>query len=75
MNTNHYGGSNLHKGFVVYTNDPRTPQVRLHVSGAVKGYISLSPTYLRFVGQEGQALSKSIPHQAIGRAHVCHQKN
>ena len=60
MNTAHYGGSTLRKGFTVYTNDPRIPQVRLQVVGKVKGFISLSPAYVRFVGREGQALSTSI---------------
>ena len=44
----------------MYTNDPRIPQVRLQVSGKVKGIISLSPTYVRFIGLEGQPLSESI---------------
>jgi hypothetical protein len=60
VHTSHRGGSKLHKAFTVYTNDPGKPEVRLVVSGKVKGYISLSPTFVRFVGLEGQSLSKAI---------------
>ena len=60
VSTAHRGGTTFNKGFTVFTNDPDQPKVRLVVNGTVKGYISYSPAYIRFVGQEGQELSKSI---------------
>lgn len=60
VKTQNRGGSTLRKGFTVFTNDPARPQVKLLVSGKVKGHISLSPTYIRFMGKAGQPLSRTI---------------
>ncbi len=60
VKTRNRGGSTLHKGFTVYTNDPSKSQVKLMVIGKVKGHISLSPAYIRFMGKEGQQLSRTV---------------
>ncbi len=60
VKTSHHGGSTLNKGFTVYTNDPKRPQVRLMVTGQVMGYIIMSPTYIRFMGHEGEPLTRTV---------------
>lgn len=50
----------MRKGFTVFTNDPAKSQVKLMVIGKVKGHISLSPAYIRFMGREGQPLSRTV---------------
>jgi hypothetical protein len=60
VDTSHRGGSTLNKGFTVFTNDRRLPSVRLQISGKIKGYISLSPQFVRLIGNEGQKISMAV---------------
>ncbi len=56
VKTKGYGGRNLHKRFVVQTNDKNHPKTILMVSGYVKAFAKLEPRYLRLIGQPGQKL-------------------
>ena len=56
VKTNNRGGTTLRKGFTVWTNDPAIPKVRLHISGKVKGYVTVSPKYIRLSGPTGQPI-------------------
>jgi len=56
VKTKGYGGRNLHKRFVVHTNDRKHPKTILMVRGHVKAFAKLEPRYLRIVGQPGQKL-------------------
>lgn len=60
VSTRSRGGETLHKGFSVYTNDPKKPQVRLEVFGKVKGYLKVAPNFVRLIGQAGQSLSQKV---------------
>ena len=56
VKTKGYGGRNMHKRFVVHTNDKKHPKTILMVNGHVKAFAKLEPRYLRIVGQAGQKL-------------------
>ena len=60
VNTKNHGGSTLRKHFTVMTNDPRQSRTDLTVSGQVKGFFSVSPSYIRLIGQEGDKIQASI---------------
>jgi hypothetical protein len=60
VNTKNRGGSNLRKGFSVFTNDPDRPRVRLSVSGTVKGYIAVAPKFIRLTGTVGQPIQRTV---------------
>jgi hypothetical protein len=60
VSTQNRGGQTLHKGFTVYTNDPKKPQVRLEVTGKVDAYLTVAPRYVRFIGKIDQPLQQSI---------------
>ena len=60
MNTENRGGNTLRKGFTVYTNDTLRPQVKLSVTGKVKGYVTLNPRAVRLFGPVGRPLSGSV---------------
>ncbi len=60
VKTKNRGGTTLRKGFTVWTNDPATPEVRLHISGKVKGYVTVAPSYVRLSGATGQSVKGVI---------------
>ena len=60
VNTRNRGGSTLHKGFKVFTNDPAKPEVTLQVTGKVKGYLTVAPAYVRLNGAVGQSISRKV---------------
>lgn len=60
VNTRNRGGTSLHKGFTVFTNDPSRQRVRLEIIGKVKGYVTVAPAYVRLTGPAGQAISRSV---------------
>jgi len=60
VGTKDRGGSTLHKGFTVFTNDPAKARVKLVVSGKVKGYMSVAPGYVRLFGNAGEPLSRNV---------------
>lgn len=60
VHTENRGGSTLHKGFAVFTNDPGKPKIHLKVSGKVKGYIAVEPGYVRLTGQVGQPIQQTV---------------
>ncbi len=57
VKTKGYGGRNMHKRFVVHTNDKKHPKTILRVSGHVKAFAKLEPRYLRLIGKPGQKLA------------------
>ncbi len=57
VKTKGYGGRNLHKRFVVHTNDKKHPKTVLMVSGHVKAFARIEPRYLRMIGNAGQKLT------------------
>ena len=59
VNTNGYGGKELHKNITVLTNDPQIPEYKLKISGMVKKFITIEPRVVRFEGKPGEVL-KSI---------------
>ena len=60
VSTKNRGGEKLHKGFTVYTNDRYRAQMRLEVVGRVLAYMTVSPTYVRFIGLVDQPLVQKI---------------
>ena len=60
VNTRNRGGSTLKKGFTVFTNDPANPQIKLRVTGKVKGYVTVAPRSVRLFGKVGQPLSRTV---------------
>ena len=60
VRTENRGGSTLHKGFSVFTNDPDRTKVRLQISGKVKAYITVAPGYIRLSGSLGQPIRQSV---------------
>lgn len=60
VSTRNRGGQTLHKGFTVYTNDPKKPEVRLQVTGKVNAYLTVSPHYVRFIGRGDQPMSQTV---------------
>lgn len=60
VNTKNRGGSSLSKSFNVYTNDPAKPQVRLKITGKVKGYLTIAPAYVRLSGPVGRPISRTV---------------
>ena len=60
VKTTNRGGSSLQKGFTVFTNDPAHPEIKLYVSGKVKGYVTVAPRYVRLFGKVGVPLSRSV---------------
>lgn len=60
VSTRNRGGQTLHKGFTVYTNDPKKATVRLKVSGRVKAYLTVAPQFVRFIGRADQPLQQSV---------------
>ena len=60
VNTANHGGSFLRKGFTVMTNDPKNPKTNLMVYGKVKGYLSVSPNYIRLMGRTGEQIKASV---------------
>jgi hypothetical protein len=66
VDTKNRGGSTLHKGFTVFTNDPDKPKVHLQVTGKVEGYITVAPGYIRLSGPVGQPIQRTVnltPHK------------
>ena len=60
VSTKNRGGQKLHKGFTVFTNDPRKPEVRLQVTGQVNAYLTVAPNYVRLFGRSDQPLSQTV---------------
>jgi hypothetical protein len=60
VSTRNRGGQKLHKGFTVYTNDPKKPQVRLQVNGRIDAYLTVAPKFVRLIGRVGQPLQQSV---------------
>jgi hypothetical protein len=60
VSTHNRGGQTLHKGFTVYTNDPKNSKVRLQVSGRVNAYLTVEPQFVRFIGRTDQPLKQSV---------------
>jgi hypothetical protein len=60
VNTKNRGGNTLRKGFTVYTNDSLKPQVKLTVTGKVKGYVTITPGSVRLFGPVGRSLRGSV---------------
>ena len=60
VRTKNMSSGSLHKGFTVFTNDPENNRVRLAVTGRIKAYVDVSPRYVRFIGQDGQALKQTV---------------
>lgn len=42
------------------TNDPQQPKVDLTVVGEVKGYLDVSPKYVRLIGSKGKDLQQTV---------------
>lgn len=42
------------------TNDPQQPKVDLTVVGGVKGFLQISPRYVRLVGAKGKDLQQTV---------------
>jgi hypothetical protein len=60
VNTKNRGGSTLRKRFTVKTNDTKNPRTELTVMGSVKGYLTISPRYVRLMGKADQKIQASI---------------
>jgi hypothetical protein len=60
VSTKNRGGATLHKGFTVITNDPSRSRIRLSVSGKVKGYIIVTPGYVRLTGPIGDPVQQTV---------------
>ena len=60
VRTDNRGGENLHKRFMVTTNDPRNARMELMVSGKVKAYVTISPPFVRLIGNQGEKLTAVI---------------
>jgi len=60
VNTKDRGGALLRKRFSVNTNDPRNPRADLMVFGQVKGYISVSPSFIRLMGATDQKVRAKV---------------
>jgi hypothetical protein len=58
--TRNRGGSSLRKRFIVTTNDPGQPKVTLTVVGEVKGFLEISPRYIRLIGVKGKDLRQTL---------------
>jgi hypothetical protein len=60
VNTDNRGGNLLRKHFTVFTNDPRAFSKNLVVFGKVKGYVNVTPTFVRLMGKPGDDIRATI---------------
>lgn len=60
VNTRGYGGGKVHKQIIVMTNDPKTPKLRLGISGMVEKFASVQPRYLRLFGTAGEPIKAIV---------------
>ena len=60
MDTSGYGGRRLKKVTLVYTNDPRLPELKLTIAGKVEEVVTINPRRVVFQGTAGQPLTKSV---------------
>ena len=60
VGTRDRGGSLLRKRFKVTTNDPKNPHTDLTVFGQVRGFVSVSPGFIRLMGASGQSIRASV---------------
>ena len=65
VDTNNRGGTTLHKGFTVFTNDPAKTRVLLEITGKVKGYVTVAPAYVRLTGPVGRSISRSVQVRSL----------
>ncbi len=56
-NTQGYGGRGFHKTITVTTNDPKHPEVRLHLNGKVAQFARIDPRHILLRGHAGDALA------------------
>ena len=45
---------------MVYTNDPKQPQITLQISGDVENFVSIRPAYVRLTGAVGQQIKVPV---------------
>ena len=60
VDTSNRGGTTLHKGFTVFTNDPGNAKVRLEVTGQVRSFLMVTPKYVRFSGTPDQPMRQTV---------------
>jgi hypothetical protein len=60
VGTKNRGGSHLRKRFTVMTNDPQHARTDLAVFGQVKGFLSVTPTFIRLTGRSGELIRASV---------------
>jgi hypothetical protein len=60
VNTAGYGGRALKKSATVITNDPDTPEFELIIQGDVDSFATITPPYLRLVGNAEEKISSKV---------------
>lgn len=60
VGTKNRGGNQLRKRFTVMTNDPQHTRTELAVFGQVKGFLSVTPTFIRLMGRSGEQIRASV---------------
>jgi hypothetical protein len=60
VDTSGYGGRRLRKVTVVYTNDPRSPELKLTIAGKVEEVVTINPRRVVFQGAAGQPLTRTV---------------
>jgi hypothetical protein len=60
VGTSSYGGKELRKTAVVYTNDPQQPRISLQISGKVENFVIIQPAYVRLTGEVGQPIQVPV---------------
>lgn len=60
VNTRGYGGRQLNKQVVVYTNDPDQERIALTISGTVNDLVTLSPARVQLTGAVGSDIHQMV---------------
>lgn len=60
MNTRGYGGGKLRKQVTVKSNDLRTPNLRLTISGPVEKFVTIKPRHVRLFGNVGEPIKSTV---------------
>lgn len=67
MDTNGYGGKTLRKKVIVYTNDPKKPEIILFVSGFVEQFAEITPRTVKLKGSSEETVSQKILIKPSGK--------
>jgi len=60
VNTKGYGGRELKKYIIVYTNDPNHPKANLIIYGKVHPFVSIEPSSISLSGFAGDKLQQKV---------------